>query len=92
MNSEQLAESLVGAFTDRYELCGPFDGNWVELCLAETIRKLANEMFPYQPLPVIPEDVVESYQIRQIPMWENNQRIRDELLKIAETLENSDNV
>ena len=34
------ARSIVAAFNDRHELCGPFDGNWQELCLAAALRAL----------------------------------------------------
>jgi hypothetical protein len=32
------AASIVKAFDDRYELLGPFDDNWQELCLAAALR------------------------------------------------------
>ena len=33
--------AIVAAFNERYELCGPFDDNWQELCLAAALRALA---------------------------------------------------
>jgi hypothetical protein len=33
--------SIVQAFDDRYEVLGPFDDNWQELCLAAAFRALA---------------------------------------------------
>lgn len=33
--------AIVAAFDDCYELCGPFDDNWQELCLAAALRALA---------------------------------------------------
>ena len=33
--------AIVAAFDARYELCGPFDDNWQELCLAATLRAAA---------------------------------------------------
>lgn len=30
--------AIVAAFDARYELCGPFDDNWQELCLAAALR------------------------------------------------------
>lgn len=36
------ARAIVAAFNDRHELCGPFDGNWQELCLAAALRELAD--------------------------------------------------
>ncbi len=38
------ARSIVAAFNDRHELCGPFDGNWQELCLAAALRALAGRI------------------------------------------------
>lgn len=38
-----VTKEAVEAFENRYELCGPFDSNWVELCLAEALRVLANK-------------------------------------------------
>jgi hypothetical protein len=35
------AASIVQAFDDRYELLGPFDDNWQELCIAAALRALA---------------------------------------------------
>jgi hypothetical protein len=35
------AAALVAAFDNRYECCGPFDGNWQEVCLAAVLRHLA---------------------------------------------------
>ena len=32
--------AIVTAFNERYELCGPFDDNWQELCLAAALRAL----------------------------------------------------
>lgn len=33
-----VARAIVAAFDERYELCGPFDENWQELCLAAALR------------------------------------------------------
>jgi hypothetical protein len=32
------AQKAVAAFNERHELCGPFDDDWVEQCLAAAIR------------------------------------------------------
>jgi hypothetical protein len=34
------AASIVKAFDDRYEVLGPFDDNWQELCIANALRAL----------------------------------------------------
>ena len=35
------AQKAVAAFNERHELCGPFDDDWVEQCLAAAIEELA---------------------------------------------------
>lgn len=37
------AQAIVQALDDRYELCGPFDDNWQELCLAAALEALADQ-------------------------------------------------
>ena len=90
MKDTQLAEFLAESFRERYELCGPFDGNWVELCLAETIRKLVDKMLPYQKEPLVSKKAPENLQLRQVHFWQNTQNLREELLRIAEIMENSE--
>jgi hypothetical protein len=36
------AASIVQAFDDRYELLGPFESNWQEVCLAAALRVVAD--------------------------------------------------
>jgi hypothetical protein len=38
------AQAVLDAFSERYELCGPFDGNWQELCLAAALRAAADQV------------------------------------------------
>jgi hypothetical protein len=38
------ARAMVAAFDARYELCGPFDDNWHEVCLAAALRVLADQI------------------------------------------------
>jgi hypothetical protein len=38
------AQAIVAAFNERHEMCGPFDGNWQELCLAAALRELAQRI------------------------------------------------
>ena len=35
------AQKALAAFNERHELCGPFDDDWIEQCLAAAIEKLA---------------------------------------------------
>ena len=39
--------AIVAAFDARYELCGPFDDNWQELCLAAALMAAADQIIPY---------------------------------------------
>ena len=41
-NPSPTTTGIVTAFNDRYELLGPFDENWQELCLAAALRALAD--------------------------------------------------
>lgn len=34
----------AAAFSERYELLGPFDDNWIELCTAAALEHLAHEL------------------------------------------------
>jgi hypothetical protein len=36
------AAAIVQAFDERYELLGPLEGNWQEVCLAAALRVLAD--------------------------------------------------
>jgi hypothetical protein len=39
-------QKIVAAFNERHELCGPFDDDWVEQCLAAALRAAAREIEP----------------------------------------------
>ena len=38
------AQRALAAFNERHELCGPFDDDWVEQCLAAALEAVANLM------------------------------------------------
>ena len=40
------AQAVLDAFNERHELCGPFDGNWPELCLAAALQAVADQVAP----------------------------------------------
>ena len=40
------AQKALAAFNQRHELCGPFDDDWVEQCLAAALEAVANEVVP----------------------------------------------
>ena len=43
------AQKAVAAFNERHELCGPFDDDWVEQCLAAALEAVADEVVPPDP-------------------------------------------
>lgn len=43
--------AIVAAFNDRYELCGPFDDNWQELCIAAALRAVADQVLIRPGIP-----------------------------------------
>ena len=69
--------AILRAFNDRYELCGPFDDNWQELCLAAAIRALADHE-------------VEAWDGGPLCHWIPDYRIRKELRGTAAELESAD--
>jgi hypothetical protein len=78
------AQKITAAFNDRHELCGPFDDNWQELCLAAAFREFAHEVAPVEPEPPdLPFPSVND----PWPYWDTKQAIRRELLAIAAELE-----
>ncbi len=72
----------MAAFNDRHELCGPFDDDWQELCLAAALRAAADQL-PLQPLTRDPADPFEQ-GLRQ-----GQELSRAELLAIAAELEDT---
>ena len=44
------AQKALAAFKERHELCGPFDSDWVEQCLADALDAVANLMKMDNPL------------------------------------------
>ena len=66
--------AIVAAFDDRYELCGPFDDSWQELCLAAALRALAD----HEPAPITLGEPIDH--------WHPDERTRQELRNLAEEL------
>ena len=48
MTDQSPAQKAARAFNDRYELCGPFDDDWVEQCLAAALEDVADQVVPEQ--------------------------------------------
>jgi len=40
------AQKALAAFNERHELCGPFDDDWVEQCLAAALEAVADQVVP----------------------------------------------
>ena len=57
MTDPSPAQKAVAAFNERYELCGPFDVDWVEQCLAAALEAVADEVAPFEKAP----DLVPAY-------------------------------
>jgi hypothetical protein len=83
-----ITREIVKAFEDRYELCGPFDGNWVELCLSATFQVLADRVTPKSPFPAMGED--PWLNLSNLSTYIPKQELRLTLLGMVEELENSD--
>jgi hypothetical protein len=77
------AQAVLDAFSERYELCGPFDDNWQELCLAAAFRAVADQVVPYESHPV--ESQFWDYESER--EWQNNHHVRLQLLAIADELD-----
>jgi hypothetical protein len=74
------AQKAVAAFNERHELCGPFDDDWVELCLAAALGKVTDEVMSPVPPPCDDSDeYAEGFLAAHI-------KYRYELLAIAAEL------
>ena len=51
MDDLSPAQKAVAAFNERHELCGPFDDDWVEQCLAAALEAVADQVVPYEKAP-----------------------------------------
>ena len=45
------AQKALAAFNERHELCGPFDDDWVEQCLAAALEAVADQVVPETATP-----------------------------------------
>ena len=72
------AQKIVAAFNERHELCGPYDDDWIEQCLAAALRAAADQ--------VVPEDLRECGTYTNEAIRLNLQGKRRQLLAIAAEL------
>jgi hypothetical protein len=80
MAEQSPAAKVLAAFNDRHELCGPFDDDWPEQCLAAALRAAADQVVPNEPDYM--REAVSSQD-----WWDKHDLIRAELLAIASELE-----
>jgi len=72
------AQKALAAFNERYELCGPFDDDWAEQCLAVALEAVADKVVPKEPM--------YSFDLRWMYERDTRQSIRSKLLAIANEL------
>ena len=73
------AQKALAAFNERHELCGPFDDDWVEQCLAAALEAVADQVVPYEKAP----DLMRSPDLERLAQ---RQHTRTQLLAIAAEL------
>ena len=78
-NLSPAAQKALAAFNERHELCGPFDDDWVEQCLAAALEAVADEVVPYEEAP----DLMRRLDLERLAQ---RQRTRTQLLAIAAEL------
>ncbi len=80
------AQAIVAAFDERYELLGPLEGNWQEVCIAAALRAAADQVTPDVDLHVsvatdlLPKDIGAA-------KWSARYEVRSKLLTLATELE-----
>ena len=74
------AQKVLSAFNERHELCGPFDDDWVEQCLAAALEAVADQVVPFEEAPVLMRG-------RDLERLAQRQHTRAQLLDIAAELE-----
>lgn len=80
------ARAMAQAFDDRYELCGPFDYNWHEVCLAAALRVLADHVVPKGPKPSANSDYHLMNWTKSLDQYYQRQQTRAEILALAAEL------
>ena len=77
------AQKAVAAFNERHELCGPFDDDWVEQCLAAALEAVADQVAPEE---IEPANAFEEEGYVPGRLREQRQETRRQLLAIAAEL------
>ena len=80
------AQKVLDAFNERHELCGPFDDDWVEQCLAAALEVVADQVVPERQEPAEPPGYGSGSEppqyVQQWTCW----NLRQKLLAIAAEL------
>ena len=83
------AQKALAAFNERHELCGPFDDDWAEQCLAAALEAVADQVVPYLEEP----DWGACDEMRcDIELYTDHMRKRSQILAIATELKGNSNV
>ena len=77
------AQKALAAFNERHELCGPFDDDWVEQCLAAALEAAADQAVPKEAEPA---NAFEEEGYVPGRLREQRQETRRKLLAIAAEL------
>jgi len=77
------AQKILAALSRRYELCGYFDDDWAQYCLAAALEAVADQVVPYLEEP----NWGACDEMRcDIELYTDHMRKRSELLAIAAEL------
>ena len=74
------AQKALAAFNERDELCGPFDVDWVEQCLAAALEAAADQVVPKE------WPTIEDYNEYEQGVAAAHIKCRNQLLAIAAEL------
>ena len=74
------AQKALAVFNERYELCGPFNDDWAEQCLAVALEAVADQVVP-KKWPTI-----EDYNEYEQGVAAAHIKCRNQLLAIANEL------
>ena len=82
------AQKILAALSRRYELCGYFDDDWAQYCLAAALEAVADQVVPEEVEPPCGETEPwpQAYQLMSDAQWEKCQQLRSEILAIAAEL------
>jgi hypothetical protein len=81
MSELSPAQKALAAFNDRHELCGPFDDDWVEKCLAAALETVADQVVPKE------WPTIEDYNEYDQGFAAAHIKYRNQILAIAAELE-----